>query len=269
MSWRLKRAARVALKIVATVVDPLFGRLRGPRILVYHQVGVNFGREMEVSTQTFTRQLDWMQDNGEIVSLESAIERAAETGAHKLFVLTFDDGFADVYHNAFPLMKQRGIPFTLYLTTRPIETGEPLDPRYPNAKPMTWDQVNEMIGAGLVTIGAHTHTHPDLRDLVTDQIAEELDASNTIIEQRTGRRPKHFTYPWGWWAESADHLVRERYDTATVGWTSPVMPLSDLAVLGRLPIQSSDEIVWFKRRVKTGLRLENMIRRRRSKYAGP
>ena len=81
-------------------------------------------------------------------------------------MLTFDDGFEDVYHNAFPLMKERGLPFTLYLTTNPIETGEPLDPRYPEAKPLTWDQINEMAGTGLVTIGAHTHTHPDLQNLL-------------------------------------------------------------------------------------------------------
>ena len=155
MRRRVKRLARVTLKAVAAAVDPLFGPLPGPRILIYHQVGGNSGREMEVSTRTFGKQLDWMQTNGEIVDLETAIGRRGEPDAAKLFVLTFDDGFEDVYHNAFPLMKERGIPFTLYLTTRPIETGEPLDPRYPDARPFTWDQVNEMAATDLATIGAH------------------------------------------------------------------------------------------------------------------
>ena len=49
-----------------------------------------------------------MQAHGEIVDLETAIERRGEPDADKLFVLTFDDGFEDVYHNAFPLLKERG-----------------------------------------------------------------------------------------------------------------------------------------------------------------
>ena len=64
---RAKRLLKVAAKAVFALVDPLFGPFPGPRILIYHQVGVNFGREMEVSTDTFRRQLDWMQSHGEIV----------------------------------------------------------------------------------------------------------------------------------------------------------------------------------------------------------
>ena len=169
---RATRLLKVAAKTVFALVDPLFGPFPGPRILIYHQVGVNLGREMEVPIDTFRRQLEWMQSHGEIVDLETAIKRRGEPDAHKLFVLTFDDGFEDVYHNAFPLLKERGLPFTLYLTTNPIETGEPLDPRYPEAKPLTWDQINEMVGTGLVTVGAHTHTHPDLQKLAEAEIAE-------------------------------------------------------------------------------------------------
>ncbi len=265
----LNRAARIALKAVAAAVDPLFISLHGPRILIYHQVGVNLGREMEVSTETFIKQLDWIQANGEVVDLETAIDRRGQPDADKLFVLTFDDGFEDVYHNAFPLMKERGIPFTLYLTSRPIDTGEPLDPRYPDARPLTWDQVNEMAATGLATIGAHTHTHLDLRTATADQIRDELDRSNMAIARSTGRAPRHFTYPRGWWSKVADPLVRERYETATVGSTSPVTAASDLATLGRLPVQSSDGVTWFTRRVTRGLQLESMIRRRLAGYSGP
>lgn len=269
MKDQLKRTARVALKTVSAAVDPLLGPLPGPRILIYHQVGVNHGREMEVSTEAFTKQLDWMQAKGEIVDLKTAIERRGDPDADKLFVVTFDDGYEDVYHNAFPLMKDRGIPFTLYLTTRPIETGEPLDTRYPEARPLTWDQVNEMTATGLATIGAHTHTHLDLRDAAADRISGELDRSNELIHRHTGSAPRHFTYPWGWWSETADPLVRERYETATVGSTSPITASSDLSTLGRFPVQSSDGMIWFTRRNARGLRLENVIRRRRAGYSGP
>jgi peptidoglycan/xylan/chitin deacetylase (PgdA/CDA1 family) len=256
----------MAVKTVATVIDPLFGPLPGPRILIYHQVGVNFGREMEVSTETFTKQLDWIQEHGEIVDLETAIERWTEPGAEKLFVLTFDDGFEDMYHNAFPLMKEQGIPFTLYLTTRPIETGEPLDPMYSDARPFTWDQVNEMAATGLATLGAHTHTHPDLRKATTSQISEELDTSDMLILERTGVAPKHFTYPWGWSSETADPFVQERYESSTIGGTTRKTQTAQPHLVSRLPVQRSDSAPFFSLRMKRGLRLEEGIRSVRSRY---
>jgi len=269
MSSQLKRATRVALKGLAALVDPMFGPLRGPRILIYHQVGTNLGREMEVSAKVFANQLEWMRSYGQIVDLETAVAHRGDDRADTLFVLTFDDGFQDVYDNAFPLMEKMGIPFTLYLTTRPIESGNVLDSRHPDARPLTWDQVNEMVDTGLVTLGAHTHTHIDMRFASPEIVAEELDISNDLIRENTGLTPRHFTYPWGWWSEVADPLVRDRYETATVGSTSSITPESDLMTLGRLPVQTSDGITWFRRRAGRGLRLENFVRRRRAGYSGP
>lgn len=269
MALQLKRTARRTLKALAVAVDPLFGPLPGPRILIYHQVGVDLGREMEVSTEVFASHLDWLQAHGQIVHLETAVERRGDVNADRLFVLTFDDGFRDVYQNAFPLLREREIPFTLYLTTGPIDTGGVLDSRYPDALALTWDQVNEMAATGLGTIGAHTHSHCDLRRASRDVVIDELDTSNLLIRENTGLTPRHFTYPWGWWSETADLLVRERYETATVGSTSPITFESDLLTLGRYPVQASDGMTWFARRIERGLRLENSLRRRRAGYSGP
>lgn len=269
MPYRIKKTARVALKAFSAAVDPLLGSLRGPRILIYHQVGTDFGREMEVAADVFSNHLDWLRNRGEIVDLDTAIGRRGDPGADRLFVLTFDDGFEDVYHNAFPLMEQWGIPFTLYLTTRPIQTGEPIDPRYPDARPLTWDQVNEMAATGLVTVGAHTHSHPDMRTIPSDIIAEELDTSNRLIEEEMGLTPRHFTYPWGWWSEAADPLVRSHYETATVGSPSSARASVDMYALGRFPVQASDGVTWFTRRMRGGFRIEDGVRRKRAGYSGP
>lgn len=250
----------MALKGVAAAVDPLFGSFPGPRILIYHQVGVSFGREMEITTDTFSRQLDWIQANGRLVDLETAIARRNDEGSEELFVLTFDDGFEDVYKNAFPMMREREIPFTLYLTTKPIETGEPLDPKYPDARPLNWEEVGRMIASGLVTIGAHTHTHPDLRKVSPDQIVEELDHSNRLILERTGVHPRHFTYPWGWWSQTADLLVRERYFSSTAGAVRKASKTSEPHLVARVPVQRSDSLRFFECRTTHGLRLEEGVR---------
>ncbi len=269
MKAQLKRAARKVLKTAAVAIDPVLGSLPGPRILIYHQVGVDYGREMEVSTASFMQQLDWIDRNGEVVDLATAIDRRGESNADKLFVLTFDDGFVDLHRNAYPLLKERGLPFTLYLTTNPIEAGEPLDARYGAALPLTWDQVNEMAGTGLMTVGAHTHTHPDLRSLSPAEIETELETSNRLIEDRTGIRPRHFTYPWGWWSGEADRLVRDRYTTATLGAGPGIVAETDTFLINRIPVQRSDSSFTIGSKLAHGAPLENRIRRRVVGYDGP
>ena len=115
---------RVA-KSVFALADVFAGRWPGPRLLIYHQVGVDVGREMEVAEDTFRRQLEWVLANGMAVDLETALSRRGGDDADRLYSLGFDDGYRDLYDVAFPILKQHAVPFTLYLTTAPAETGKP------------------------------------------------------------------------------------------------------------------------------------------------
>jgi len=45
-----------------------------------------------------------------------------------LVVLTLDDGCADTCTTAYPILEERGLPFAIYLTTKPNETVVPLGP---------------------------------------------------------------------------------------------------------------------------------------------
>jgi len=246
------------------------GRRRrpGPRLLIYHQVGTDLGRQMEVPLDRFLAQLDLLRREGSIVPLDTALARIGEPGDDRLFVLTFDDGYADVYHNAFPHLVERQIPFTLYLTTDPIERrAESFG--HPGAVPLTWDQVADMAGSGLATIGAHTHTHPDLRHLDEETIVAELDRSNELIEDRTGVAPRHFAYPKGWWAPRAEAPIAARYDTAALGEGPPITPATNPYRLHRVAIQRADTMAFFARKLATGMVWEERVRRRLRGYDGP
>lgn len=259
-------AIRVVAKTLFAASDLFLPRLRGPRILIYHQVGSGRSHEMDVSVEAFRRQLDWMQSHGEIVSLEEAVKRRGEADSHRLCVVTFDDGYRDVFVNAFPLMAQQRIPFTLYLTSGPID-----DPgRFPTwpGDPLTWDQVRSMIDSGLVTVGAHTHTHADLRYLPREAVVGELDRSNELIAQRADVFPEHFTYPKGYWSACAHDEVRIRYRTATLGSGQSIDDASDIHMLHRVPVQRSDIGPIFDRKMRAGAGTENRLRRRLHGYEG-
>jgi peptidoglycan/xylan/chitin deacetylase (PgdA/CDA1 family) len=260
--------ARTAAKAAFTMVDRLYQKPPGPRVLIYHQVGSGLGRQMEVTTTQFAWQLDWLEQHHEIVSLDEAVDRWDDPGSEGLVALTFDDGYADTYTTAFPLLEERRIPFMVYLATESIETGRALGPPGP-ADPLNWDQVVDMLGSGLAGVGSHTHRHSDLRNLPAHAIEEELATSDGLIERRLGLRPAHFAYPWGYWSQQAADVVNTRYRTAAIAGTPRPPARLDRFRLHRYPVQLSDGTRFFPARLRGGLRVEELVRRRLKGYSGP
>lgn len=265
---RVKRGVFFAAKTGFSLLDLRSERMPGPRILIYHQVGAGLGRQMEVTEVNFRRQLEWIVSNGEVVSLDQALSQLGTEGSDRRFVLTFDDGYEDIHRLAWPIMRDMQLPFLLYLTTNPTETGESLFPGG-GAEPITWAQVDEMLESGLMTLGAHTHRHLELGRMKVEEIEEEIGLSNELIVKRSGVTPTHFAYPWGYWSEAADPVLRRSYETATLGSGAPIGPDTDRFQLNRVPVQLTDGMAFFKRKMTTGLLLEDRIRRRMAGYEGP
>jgi peptidoglycan/xylan/chitin deacetylase (PgdA/CDA1 family) len=253
------------LKLASIAVDRVSGPLSGARILIYHQVGAGNDVEMDIDTGHFRKQMTWLADTGRVRRLEEVLAKPDSTATS--YVLTFDDGYRDMYENGFCVLADLGLPFTLYLTTEPMETGTALRDDGRSA-PLDWDSAGRMIETGLVTVGAHTHSHPDMRALGTAQVEHEIGTSNALITHRLGIRPEHFTYPWAYWSAVADEVVRREYRSATVGGCGTT-PRAPAHAIPRLPIQYSDGWMFFRPRLRGGFRLEDRVRRLASGYRGP
>lgn len=251
---------RQAAKATFAAADLLLPTPKGPRVLIYHKVGTSTGQQLEVSREDFIWQLNWLVSNCEVVDLETAVRRWTEPDADRLVVLTFDDGYEDTYTTAFPLMSERGVPFTLYVSTNMVGNAA--------EESLSWDQIAAMNESGLMTIGAHTHTHCDLRTVDYSRALFEIERSNELIAERTSMRPRHFAYPWGYWAKAAHQAVAEVYDTAALGAPIARAPF-DPHRLHRFPVQLSDGKRWFRSRLEGGLLTEERVRRRLRGYREP
>jgi peptidoglycan/xylan/chitin deacetylase (PgdA/CDA1 family) len=223
---------------------------------------------MEVGLGDFHRQLSWLSQDREVVDLGEALVRWEKPGAERLAVLTFDDGYRDTFTTAFPILQELDLPFTIYLATESIETGVSLGP-LERAEPLSWEQVEVMVDSGLVTIGAHTHRHLDLRQLSIDEVEDELGTSDDLIERRLGTRPAHFAYPWGFWSPGSHGPVADRYASAALAGSRSARGGLDPHLLPRFPVQLSDGFRFFRPRLRGGFRLEEAIRRRLKGYHGP
>jgi peptidoglycan/xylan/chitin deacetylase (PgdA/CDA1 family) len=255
-------------KWVSAATDLAIGKRAGPRILIYHQVGENTPFEMNIEMEAFEAQIDWLQANGEIVDLKTAVERIGHSDADRTFTLSFDDGHLSIFKTAFPVLLERNVPFTLYLTTHPLEGKHLLhgDERMPL---VSWDQVGRMLESDLITVGAHSHEHLDMRFQDEASAARDLEACDRLIEERLGFSPRHFAYPWGHWSKTVDPLVQNRYDTAVIGSGPSITDGSQIHRLSRIPVMASDaHIRLFARKIWGGFRFESGLRRLRDTVFG-
>jgi len=152
--------------------------------------------------------------------------------APKRVALSFDDGFRSVYEAALPVLREEGVPATLFLTTGFVgrDNGWPGQPvRAPRQPMLDWSQVEALQRAGWA-VQAHTRTHPDLRELPEAAILEEMEGANRAIEQHLGRRPELFAPPYGYLDPRVLRLARGLYQHVLTTRMAPLDGLSAQAL---------------------------------------
>ncbi|MDI2130216.1 polysaccharide deacetylase family protein [Yinghuangia seranimata] len=215
----------------------------GATVLIYHRVGGGTRDELDLPADRFAAQLDTIPD-GRVVPLDTALDRLESDDRTPSVVLTFDDGFADVYANAWPLLRDRRLPFTLYLATGMVgdtmrwegSTGTSA-----GSPALTWEQLAEMQDSGLLTIGNHTRSHARPEDLTE----AELDAASEDIDKHLGVRPDHFAYTWGVPVPAMEHALRCRFRSAATGALGRNLPGDDPIRLRRVPVRRTDPTRFF------------------------
>lgn len=246
----LRQGVRGSLKRLLAVLAGN-GPARGATLLILHRVGGGTTNELDLDAAMFARQVELLSAH-DVVSLDEALDRLDAGDETPSFVLTFDDGFADVYENAWPLLRERVMPFTIYLATAYMGTtmvwegatakGEP-------GKGLSWDQLREMVASGLCTIGNHTHTHVRPEALT----AAELDACKERIEAELGVTARHFTYPWGIPVPELDEAIRARFRSASTGELGRNLPGADSMRLRRVPVRRTDPEAFFAAKFRGSL----------------
>ena len=260
-----------AVKWSAASADRIVPPPRGVVLLQYHRIGGRAPVEIDLPSARFQEQMSLVADEQRATTLDRALELLCGTAEPERdpVVVTFDDGTADFADCAIPVLVRYGIPVVLYLATAYIENQS----SFPHdGVPLSWTALRDLATTGLVTVGSHTHTHALLDRLDESVVAAELDTSIGLLEDRLGLRARHFAYPKGVaGSPTAAAAVQRRFASAALadvgvnryGRTNPYR-------LARSPIQNSDGMHWFTRKLHGGLALEGTVRRalNRRRYAG-
>jgi peptidoglycan/xylan/chitin deacetylase (PgdA/CDA1 family) len=148
-----------------------------------------YRRDLTVSTQAFRKQLELLAANGvETVSLDRLMLHFAgrEPLPERAVVLSFDDGYADNYRLAFPLLQQYGMTGTFFIVPNLI--GQP--------DYMTWEQLREMQRRQM-SIESHSLDHVDLAIQPLAELRRQLDESRRALQLNLLRAVRYIAYPSG------------------------------------------------------------------------
>lgn len=159
-------------------------------ILMYHSIGINRRNNLLVAPAKFNSQIKHLHKAGYQTICFQTLENYWKSGKPlpaKPILLTFDDGYKDNYTIAYPILKKYKFKATIFVITNFVD----------DANHLSQKQIKEMISSGLIDIGAHTKTHPDLTTVPSKKVYQEIFGSKQILTKYTGKPIIAFAYPIG------------------------------------------------------------------------
>jgi len=195
---------------------------------MYHRFEENKYPSTNIRNEIFAEHIKEINNSGiKFISFKK-FEEIIKTSIDKNYVLlTIDDAFESFYLNAWPVLKNKKIPFILFVNTREIG-------KYGY---MTWEQIKEVDASNLVTIGNHSHSHEYLIDWEDDEIKNDLETSIKILKKELGYSPTVFSYPFGEYSSNLKKIVQNLNFKYAFGQHSGVIDQTkDFLELPRFPI---------------------------------
>jgi peptidoglycan/xylan/chitin deacetylase (PgdA/CDA1 family) len=162
-------------------------------ILTYHHVMPELpddGNTGEtVTSDALAGQLEWLADKGHntiaVAELFNAFYYDLPLPPRPI-ILVFDDGYSDFYHNAYPVLRERGYRASVAAISDFMgEDGY-----------LTWDQARELAQNGTEFV-SHAASHANLAILSADDARREISESRRVLEEELGRPVQYFVYPYG------------------------------------------------------------------------
>jgi len=144
----------------------------------------------------------------------------------KKILLTIDDGFKSFYTEAWPVLKEKRVPFILFVSTEPVgKNGY-----------MTWDEIKEIDKFNFTMIGHHSHTHEYLIDMTDESFIDDIEKANKIFLKEMGYIPTIFSYPFGEYSKFMKNYISQNFKLS-FGQHSGVIDLNkEKFELPRFPI---------------------------------
>lgn len=210
-------------------------------VLVYHHVSERSPAITSVSPAQFEQQLQYLAyQQFSVWPLEKIVRflKSKQALPDKVVAISFDDNYRSVYQEAFPRLKARGWPFTIFVSSDAVDQRHQWQ--------ANWQQLREMAADG-ATIANHSASHGHLLQQHTQEsdsqwqqrIRLDIMKGGRRIEQEIGTVSRLFAYPYGEYNQALSTLVAELGYTAfgqhsgAIGQFSHPQQLPRFAIAGQ------------------------------------
>jgi peptidoglycan/xylan/chitin deacetylase (PgdA/CDA1 family) len=202
--------ARPAVQRRLTLPARLPVRTLSVPILMYHRIDVlrptlpAITRALTVAPGDFASQMRWLAAHGFHTITQEQLFAALEHGRRlpaRPVMITFDDGYRDVWLNAAPVMRALRMHGTAYVITNRVSGSDPFDF-------LSWKQLNDL-QRDRIEIGSHTVDHAELPTLSGPAALQELIHSRHVLELHLHHPVQWFAYPAGRFDARTEALVRQ------------------------------------------------------------
>lgn len=196
-------------------------------VIMYHLISKNSKTQNKftVSQNTFEEDLQYIKNNGyTTVLVQDLIDYT--TGKKDLpqkpILLTFDDGAYNNYLYAFPLAKKYNAKFVFSPIAHETEKFSEIKDENPNYSHANWEQIKEMSDSELVEIQNHTYNmhsskkprigctkkRNESEETYINKLSQDIEKSQSLIEEHTGKKPTAFFYPFGACSKCSEKIIR-------------------------------------------------------------
>lgn len=179
-------------------------------IILYHHISKNTPFITSISPEDFEQQMQYLEDHAfrvwPLPKLVDALRNRREI-PDKVVAITFDDNFRSVYQQAFPRLKERGWPFTIFVSTDAVDHDFNMQ--------SSWAQLREMAKYG-ATIANHSADHAHLLQYLPGEtqqawetrVTRDIQQAQRRIREETGQQHHLFAYPYGEFNRPLAQLVQ-------------------------------------------------------------
>ena len=207
-------------------------------ILVYHHVDSTTPPSTSITPKKFASHLDLLASTGyRVIGLADVVDalRSRTSLPDRAVVLTFDDAYRSVYTEAFPRLRRRSWPFTVFVYTDAVD--------WRHANTMSWSQLRAIEDGG-GTVGNHSRTHDHLvrrrggetRDQWRRRVSADILWAQRRLEEEVVAPLDVFAYPYGESSEDLEVLVRALGFAAVGQQSGPVGPATGIERIPRFPV---------------------------------
>ena len=189
-------------------------------VLLYHRVGpVRTGGhpELTVAPKKFESQLRVLARQG-FKGISASSWLATLTDGAPLpprpIMLTFDDGYSDLAHQALPALQRLGWSATVFVATATIGGESDWDEPEGAAQPLLSAEDIRIWAAQAFEFGAHGATHCDLTRVGPERLRQEVVGGRDALAELVGRPVTAFAYPYGSYNDDVRKVVGGSFELA-------------------------------------------------------